>query len=253
MKRIELLNLDCETALMLMENGSIDLTVTSPPYDSLRAYEGLPFEKFKKVAEELFRVTKKGGVVVWVVGDQTLKGSETGTSFRQALYFKHCGFNLHDTMIYQKTALAFPETNRYYPGFEYMFVFSKGPPKTVNLIVDRANVSAGRKVTGLSRQKDHSLTARSGSGNICKPFGVRWNIWPIHNSARGLGHPAPFPESLASDHIRTWSNPGDTVFDPFLGSGTTGKMAIALKCNFIGVELDEKYFKMAQERIGNVK
>ena len=86
-----------------MPDGFIDLTVTSPPYDNLRAYSGYSFD-FEAVAKELYRVTKQGGVVIWVVGDATIKGSETGTSFRQALFFKEIGFNLHDTMIYAKNS-----------------------------------------------------------------------------------------------------------------------------------------------------
>jgi site-specific DNA-methyltransferase (adenine-specific) len=234
-----------------VESGSVDLTVTSPPYDSLRSYECLPFDKFKMVAEELFRVTKSGGVVVWVVGDATVKGSETGTSFRQALYFKKVGFNLHDTMIYKKTGLAFPDSNRYYQMFEYMFVFSKGAPSKFNPIKDRVNVSAGRKISGQDRNKDHTFKPRSGAAKnyISPEFGTRFNIWEIANAERGLSHPAIFPEALARDHILSWSNPGDLVMDPFLGSGTTGKMAVIHKRKFIGIELDPKYFEIAKRRI----
>jgi DNA modification methylase len=252
-------NMDCMEYMKTLPDDYIDLTVTSPPYDNLRTYNGnidqWSFEKFQAIAKDLFRITKDGGVVVWVVGDATVKGSETGTSFRQALWFKNCGFNLHDTMIYQKDAISYPDANRYQQCFEYMFVFSKGRPKTFNLISDRRNKSYGRLVTGTERNPDGTTRRASCYGMPIKEFGVRWNIWIINNT-KGNGkrdHPAPFPEQLANDHIITWSNKGDIVFDPFLGSGTTGKMALLNDRNFIGTEIDGEYFKIAQEKISKAQ
>lgn len=237
-------------------DGSIDLTVTSPPYDNLRTYNGnidqWSFEKFQGIANELYRVTADGGVIVWVVNDATINGSETGTSFRQALYFKEIGFNLHDTMIYLKNQLAFPDANRYYNGFEYMFVFSKGKPKSFNPIADRKNVSAGRNVHGCERTRNGELRKhRSCEGNTIKEYGIRYNYWLIYNQKRGIEtqHPAIFPERLASDHIISWSNKGDTILDCFMGSGTTGVACINTGRNFIGIELDEHYYDVAERRI----
>lgn len=243
------------------EPNSVDLTVTSPPYDGLRSYNGtapFTFEVFTETAIALSRVTKPGGVIIWVVGDQTIKGSETGTSFKQALFFREsCGLNLHDTMIYQKQGIAFPETNRYYPIFEYMFVLSKGRPKTVNLIQDRKNKQAGSLNRSTQREADGTLRKQLGHGRkVVKDFGVRYNIWEI-GSGYGKStadkiayeHPAIFPEQLAKDHILSWSNPGDLVFDPFMGSGTTGKMARILGREFVGIEKDGKYFDIASQRI----
>jgi len=170
---------DCLQVMKTLEDNSIDLTVTSPPYDNLRTYNGYTFD-FEGIAKELFRVTKQGGVVVWVVGDATINGSETCTSDRQKLYFKDvCGFNVHDTMIYRKNSLTFPDTNRYYQCFEYMFIFSKGKPKTVNLIQDKENKQANKTITGNYRDIDGSLKEMSGSKNkrTIKEKGVRWNIW----------------------------------------------------------------------------
>jgi len=246
-------------ALELMPNipdGSIDLTITSPPYDNLRTYNDKlvwNWDVFTGIADQLWRVTKKGGVIVWVVGDATIKGSETGTSFRQALYFKDIGLNLHDTMIWSKGVVAFPESNRYNNKMEYMFVFSKGTPKTFNGIKDHKNVSVGRKVTGKDRVKDGGFKERSGLGNTYPTFSLRGNVWKIWNQSRGkhTKHPATFPEQLANDHIISWSNEGDTVLDPMMGSGTTGKMAKLLNRNFIGIEKDPKYFEIAKQRIKN--
>jgi DNA modification methylase len=250
-------NEDCLEGMKRIPDGFVDLTVTSPPYDNLRTYNGnieqWSFEKFQGIAKELYRVTKNGGVVVWVVGDATVNGSETLTSFRQALYFKEIGFNVHDTMIYEKVGLSFPDSNRYYQMFEYMFIFSKGRPKTFNPIKDRRNVSAGRKITGLDRNRDGSFKERTGLGKTIKEYGVRFNIWKIPNQKREINHPAPFPEQLANDHIVSWSNPGDTVLDCFMGSGTTAIACINTNRNYIGFEIDPDYYKIAEERIRKAK
>ena len=255
---MKLLHGDCLDLMGDIPDGSVDLTVTSPPYDNLRTYNNKlvwNWEIFTGIVEHLFRVTKQGGVVVWVVGDATIKGSETGTSFRQALYFKEMCFNLHDTMIYEKSGVM-PSTVRYAQMFEYMFILSNGKPKTVNLLKDRKNNWAGTETFSeiTTRQKDGSLLKKS--KKKINDFGLRFNIWRFLNG-KGFGqkdeiaykHPATFPEQLAHDHIISWSNEGDTVLDPMMGSGTTGKMAKLLNRRFIGIEKDPEYFKIATERI----
>ena len=235
---------DCAKVLAEFPGACIDLTVTSPPYDNLRTYKGYTFD-FETIARELYRVTKPGGVVVWVVGDATIDGSETGTSFRQALYFKGLGFNLHDTMIYQTDKPPMND-NRYRAEFEYMFVFSKGKPRSTNLLLEKTLKPGGKR--GTYRQPDGRLKAAFHQ----KPTGetkVRGAIWYYCSGGTDIGHPAPFPEALARDHIISWSNPGDTVLDPFLGSGTTGKMAVLWDRNFIGIEIAEEYLSIAQRRI----
>lgn len=256
---IKLIHGDCLEKMKDIEDGSIDLTVTSPPYDNLRTYNNTlewDFGVFQHIAEELFRVTKKGGVVVWVVGDATIKGSETGTSFKQALFFKEIGFNLHDTMIYQKTGISFPETNRYYPNFEYMLVLSKGKPTTVNLIKDRKNKYSGHSIHGPQREKDGTVKPKSAvknkTGRLVKAVGVRMNVWQIPSmGVPGTKHPATFPEQLAHDHIISWSNPGDLVFDPLMGSGTVGNECKKLSRSFIGIEKVKEYFDIATKRIND--
>lgn len=246
---------DCLELMASIPDGSVDLTVTSPPYDNLRTYNGYTFD-FKGIAQELYRVTKQGGVVVWVVGDATINGSETGTSFRQALYFKDvCGFNLHDTMIWNKGGFSAVGAlaTRYAPVFEFMFVLSKGRPKAFNPIKDRRNKHAGRSVHGTVRQPDGSVRPVSGGGRkVVADMGQRFNVWDMPAEMRRSegAHPAPFPEPLAADHIASWSNPGDTVLDPFLGSGTTGKMAILSGRKFIGIEISDEYLDIARKRIG---
>ncbi len=250
--KIDLIHGDCLEKMKDIPDGSIDLVVTSPPYDNLRTYNGSldwSFEIFKKVANELNRVLKKGGVIVWVVGDSTIKGSETGSSFKQALYFKEIGLNLHDTMIYQKDNCPFPSNNRYYANFEYMFVLSKGSPKTFNAIADRENKSFGRAISGTNRQKDGTTKPIKNKGKQIEKYGVRFNVWLVSEGKRQTEHPATFPDKLAHDHIVSWSNEGDKVLDPFMGSGTTGKQARLLKRNFIGIEKDETYFNIAKKRI----
>ena len=249
-------NENCLDTMARMEDNFIDLTVTSPPYDNLRTYNGYSFD-FESIAKELYRVTKDGGVVVWVVGDATIKGSETGTSFKQALYFMECGFNLHDTMIYQKHNFSNPSNNRYHQIFEYMFVLSKGKPKTFNKIKDRENavkgfrkVSNGRHTNGKIRDKTKEKRTLGNSDLFVDEFGMRYNIWKF-TTERG-NHPAIFPEKLANDHIISWSNENDLIYDPFMGSGTTAKMAIINNRNWIGSEMSDEYCKIIEERLNGI-
>ena len=251
----------CEEVMSAFPSDSIDLTVTSPPYDDLREYEGYEFD-FETIAQELYRVTKPGGVVVWVVGDETIDGSETGTSFRQALYFRDvCGFRLHDTMIYDKGSCPFPETNRYYNVFEYMFVLCKGKLSKFNPITDRKNKRENSEIKSTTlRQRGGELiktsAERNKTGRRIKELGFRFNIWEIgagygksHRDVIAYDHPATFPEALARDHIISWSNPGDVVLDPMCGSGTTCKMAVMLGRGYIGIDTTEKYCDISRKRV----
>jgi DNA modification methylase len=243
-------NEDCIDTMAKMHNNYIDLTVTSPPYDNLRKYNGYCFD-FENVAKELFRVTKDGGVVVWIVADATIKGSETGTSFKQALYFMECGFNLHDTMIWEKTG-RIPTQDRYYNVIEYMFVFSKGKPKSMNFIADHKCVNGGKK-----QRKDSVINKGENKKNngffIRNEFGRRSNIWKIHVGINKTEHPAVFPEQLAKEHIITWSNEGDLIYDPFLGSGTTALACISVNRNFIGSEISNQYIGIINKRINEAQ
>lgn len=241
---------DCLEVMKDIPDKSIDMILTSPPYDNLRDYNGYSFD-FEGIAKEIYRVLKDGGVCVWVVGDATIKGSETGTSFKQALYFKKIGFNLHDTMIWNKngfSAVGALEV-RYASVFEYMFVLSKGKPKTFNPIKDRKTKHGGKKVGGTIRQKDGTTKPMSKVMTI-NEYGQRYNIWeqsPQRQS--GKCHPAPFPEQLANDHIISWSNEGDTVLDPMCGSGTTLKMAKKNNRNYIGIEISPEYIDIINKRL----
>lgn len=257
-----ILNMDCVEAMKLMPNECIDLTVTSPPYDNLRTYEGFNWN-FESTAKELYRITKQGGVIVWVVGDSTIKGSETGTSFKQALYFKEIGFNLHDTMIYHKNSLPMNH-NRYEQDFEYMFIFSKGKPNTFNPIripCKYPEKETARQNSYFSETDEINRKARSGKKR--KPVGkdkIKGNIWYYstgknHSTQDNIAfeHPAIFPEALANDHIISWSNENNIVFDPFMGSGTTAKMAMLNNRKFIGCEISRKYCEIIKERLENIE
>ena len=248
-----------QNELVNFPNNYIDLTITSPPYDDIRNYNGYTFGEidFNKIVSELYRVTKQGGVVVWVVGDSVIKGSETGTSFRQALGFIDGGFKLHDTMIYEKNASSFPARkngNRYTQIFEYMFVFCKGKIKTANLICDKSNKWAGTKNWGKNthRNKEGELIEKKNIKSV-PDFSPRNNIWRYivgknYNSSdkESHKHPAIFPEKLAEDHILSWSNEGDIVLDCFMGSGTTCKMAKKNKRKYIGIDISKEYCKLAK-------
>ena len=262
-----------EEILKSFPENSVDLVVSSCPYDNIRnynkkidgkiLYNGYSFP-FEEIAIQLYRVMKEGGVVVWVVGDATIKKSETGTSFKQALFFKDIGFLIHDTMIYEKNGPSFParrDGNRYSQVFEYMFVFSKNkPPKTANLLCDKENRWAGHTSFGKSkyRNKDGELIERE-----MKPVpshSPRFNIWKYNTGKNystkddiAFNHPAIFPESLAEDHILTWSEKGDLVLDPFSGSGTTCKMAYVNERDYIGIDMEYEYNLIAEQRIKNAK
>lgn len=247
-------NENCLETMAKMPDGFIDLVVTSPPYDDLRTYNGYTFE-FEPIAKELYRVIKTGGVLVWVVGDATKDGSESGTSFEQALYFKKtCGFNIHDTMIYNKGGQGGAKGSNYAysQSFEYMFVFSKGKPKAINLIKDRKNTDI--KIGISSMRKKNGETKEFYSNGF--EYSKRTNVWDIKGGYMvgspdiiSFEHPAQFPEDLARDHIHTWSNAGDLVYDCFGGSGTTAKMAHILKRNWILSEISAEYVTIAQKRI----
>jgi len=268
MKKNILYNENCLDTMSKMESESIDLILTSPPYDDLRTYNkhlsgnktqynGYSFP-FEDICKELYRITKKGGVVVWVVGDATNKGSETGTSFRQALFFKECGFDIYDTMIYQKTGTPFPQKHRYNQTFEYMFVFSKGKPTTFNPIMKK-NITAGAVRNSRKFRNADGEMISGFNGKPINEYGIENNIWLIKNGMNkstkdiiAFEHPAIFPEELAIKHVITWTKKDDVVYDPFMGSGTTAKASILLGRYWVGSELDENYTEITNERIKNV-
>jgi len=244
---------DCLEVMKEIPDGVIDLTVTSPPYDDLRTYNGFSFD-FENIAKELYRITKEGGVVVWNVADAKINGSETGTSFRQALFFMECGFKLNDTMIWLKPTFSAVGAlkSQYAPVFEYMFIFRKGKGGVFNPICDRPNKNAGKKASGTIRQKDGSTKPMSKT-MVINDFGQRFNIWeiPPQRQKGSNCHPAPFPIDLAHDHILSWSNENDCVFDPFGGSGTTACAAIETNRKWVTCEISEEYANLAVERILN--
>jgi len=240
-------NEDCLETMKRMPDGFVDLTVTSPPYDNLRTYNGYSFD-FESIAKELYRVTKDGGVVVWVVGDATVNGSETGTSFKQALYFIELRFRLHDTMIWHKpNTFNFGSNRAYRQSFEYMFIFSKGKPLCVNLIKDVKTKSSGKVSKGARKHADGSRDKVPDF--VVGEYKKRDNVWAINVSSNNNGHPAVFPLKLAQDQIVTWSNESDIVYDPFLGSGTTSKAAKQLNRNYIGSEISKEYCDIAEQRV----
>ena len=262
MKVNTIYNETCLTTMEGMPDNFIDLTVTSPPYDNLRTYND-NIDKtwgehiWKPVLKELYRVTKDGGVVVWVVGDATINGSETGTSFKQAIYAKECGFNLHDTMIYASAKPPLTH-NRYEQAFEYMFVFSKGKPNAFNPILKRNKYTGDNYLRNgeWASGKDKSAIRQRQGKAFVKRESIGINIWKYktggHKSTKdkiAFEHPAIFPEKLAYDHIISWSNEGDLVYDPFMGSGTTAKMAIKAKRKYIGSEISKDYIDIAEKRL----
>jgi len=244
---------DCVKLMGEMDDGSVDLVVTSPPYDNLRTYGGKSNFRFEDTADQIYRIIRDGRTVVWIVGDETVDGDESGTSFKQALYFKEIGFKLNDTMIWNKggftTVGALPY--RYGQVFEYMFVFTKGKIKTFNPIKDRINKTHGSKIHGTLRQRDGTTRRCSGIGKEIRRFGQRFNIWDVYpetsNTIR-TGHPAQCSEQLVRDHILSWSNEGDLICDPFLGSGTTLAACRRTNRNCIGFEISDAWEHLYVDR-----
>ena len=273
-------NEDCLEGMKRIPDGFVDLTVTSPPYDNLRAYNGnieqWSFEKFQGIAKELYRVTKQGGVVVWVVGDKTVNGSEELIPYKQCLYFQSIGFNVWDTMIYQKEFCPFPANVRYNQQFEFMFVFSKGKVKTFNPIKESKSKKEVEKILkGQINVASKSYRSKTGETNradsddrmlkrlqksVTCTEKTMGNVWKI-NAGYMVGskdkiafeHPATFPEELAEKHIISWSNEGDLIFDPFMGSGTTAKMARLNNRNYIGFEISPEYCDIAEKRLEQIR
>lgn len=252
---VTILHGDSAEQLGTLADGSVQLCVTSPPYDSLRTYGGHSWD-FEATARQIYRVLCAGGVCCWNVGDATIKGSESLTSFKQAIFFvEQVGFRLHDTMIYEKCNFSNPSHNRYHQMFEYVFVLSKGAPRCFNPIKDKTNLWAGTGTFGKNtiREANGEMTERT--RNIITEFGMRGNVWK--GKTRGQedmcvvqDHPAKMPRWLARDLILSWSNPGDTVLDPLAGSGTTGHAAVNNGRSVILIDAEESYLPLLREATG---
>ncbi|MBC6400090.1 MAG: site-specific DNA-methyltransferase [Ekhidna sp.] len=243
-------NENCLSTMGNMPNNYINFIITSPPYDDIRNYNGYRFE-FEKIAKELYRVLKEGGVIIWVVGDSTINGSESGTSFQQALYFKEIGFRLHDTMIYYKNN-PMPQTgNRYHQHFEYMFALSKGSPKTFNPITEPTKYKglANMKNRGQSGSLDYEKVERTKEKKVGNVFFYSIGGGISTKDKAAYNHPAIFPEKLVADQISTWTNEEDLVYDPFMGSGTTAKISHLLNRKWIGSEISQEYVDIANKRL----
>ena len=243
----KIINGDCLEVLKDLPDNSIDMVLTSPPYDTLRQYNGFSFD-FENIAKELYRIIKLGGVIVWVIGDATKDGTESGTSFKQALYFKNIGFNLYDTMIYRKINYVPLTHNRYEQEFEYMFIFSKGRPKTFNPIMIPTKTAGTKHNRTKSNKEEGSSVRNRDETTITKDTKIKGNVWDMSVSSTHYDHPAIFPEQLANDHIISWSNDDDVILDPFAGSGTTGITAFKNNRNFILIEISDKYCEIIQQR-----
>lgn len=247
--------IDCIEGMKKLQNNYIDLVVTSPPYDNLRNYNGYEFH-FEKIAKGLFRILKDGGIVVWIVGDKIKNGNKSLTSFKQALYFQKIGFNVHDVMIYRKKNTPFMRSNAYTNCYEFMFIFSKGKPKTHNLLKTKT-VRSGREKLAVNKKADGVNKKEWG---VLKKEKTLTNIWDyavgLHGSTSdkiAFKHTAIFPEKLAKDHILSWTNENDLVFDPMCGSGTTCKMAKLHNRRFIGMDISKEYCELAKERISLIE
>ncbi len=253
--RNQIVNTDCIEGMRLLPDGCIPLTVTSPPYDGIRQYGGHAFD-FEGIARELVRVTMPAGVIVWIVQDQIVDGVESGSSMRQMLYFNDLGMATYQTLIMQVNAWRFPHKRRYPKQFHYAFVLSKGRPRVANVLRDRRNKCVGQTVRQSQRNKDGSVTTLTRRGKTIGRFGSRGSVWTYEVGGRkntkdllAYQHPAIMPEAMAEDHILSWSRPGDLIFDPMCGAGTTCKMAMLNHRSYLGMEIHQPYWEIACERL----
>lgn len=246
---------DAVVGLRLLPADCIDLTLTSPPYDWIRDYNGT-FDPakfpFVRIAEELYRITAPGGVVLWITRDQQQDCCESGTSAKQMLYFKNIGFNVQ-TMIVDSISARH---RRYCYGMppQFCFVLSKGRPKAFHPIRDKPNTEPGRIKSWSARNRDGRI--RKGKPKEIPKYGRRSHIW-LYPTGFGLvsddplprNAPAPMVETVAGDLMLSYSNPGDLILDPMAGLGTTGKVAVKLNRQFIGFERVRKYCDVANDRV----
>lgn len=258
---------DSAQVLKEFPDNHFDMVLTSPPYDSVRSYSdnlaSWSTEAFETIATQLYRTTKNGGVVCWVVNDQYIDGGRSLTSFKQALFFQSLGFKMHDCMIYQKSGFNFPANNRYHQVYEFIFVLSKGKPKTFNPLIDRKNAYPGQKAHGKHRganENDYRDMSQIVKAKPAGEYGKRYNVWYVKVGGGHVAsdkfahcHPAIFPESLAGDLIYSFSNEGDIILDPFLGSGTTIKMAAKMNRSFVGIDVSEEYIRIASQRLESLQ
>ena len=222
---------------------SVDLFVTSPPYDNLRKYGGQPWD-FKALAGEMTRTLKVGGVIVWNVSDSVVNGSESLTSMRQAIHFHDVlGLRVHDTQIYLKNSYVPKNHNRYEQAWEYLFVFTKGKPKTFNPILVPCVTAGSRRWRGAEKQNEATYSMkRVNKHTTVKTHKIHPNVfaYDVGKNAKTT-HNAPFPIELARDAVISWSNVGDFVVDPFVGSGTTVVAAKQLNRHFLGIDIHKPY------------
>lgn len=237
---------DCSDVMKGWPDSCIDMALTSPPYGDMRRYKGYTFN-FEAIAIQMVRTLKEGGVIIWVVGDQTRGGSESGTSMRQALHFMDLGLKLYDTMIYHKMNYPPLTHKRYEQEWEYMFCLSKGNPKTFNPI-KLACKKAGQELWGRPSyyKTDDGKLSVGADKRVVKKDKIHGNIFSYmvgSNNKHTSNHPGIFPYYLARDQIASWSNPGDIILDPMCGSGSTGVEAIKMKRRFIGIDISPEYIK----------
>ena len=246
---------DCVELLPTLPQA--DLILTSPPYGTMRDYGGHEFD-WRVVADAIVPALAPGGVLVWIVKDQTIDGSKSGESFRQALYFLDAGLRLHDVLIYRKAANSNPTPNRVFQDSEFMFVFSNGAPRTANITKDVPSLWAGttRGINGTGRSSKGNNPTSPGK-RLIGPYKNRGTVWEYlvgygHSAPDFLDahdHPAIFPLTLAKDHISMWTNPGDLVIDPMCGSGTTLRAAKDLNRRYIGIDIHAPYVALAEQRL----
>lgn len=255
----EIYCIDCVEGMKKIPDNSVDIVVTSPPYDGIRDYNGFNFD-LHETGRGLIRILKEGGIVAMVIQDQTKNFGKTLTSFKTIIdWCDNIGFKLFECVIYRKHGSEGAWwTNRFRVDHEYMPIFLKGEKPQYfnkeNLKVP--SIHGGKVMTGSgSRRTDGKTNARvTRPINTMKCRGTIWNYLmagdkdPIKRQ-----HPAPFPDQIPLDFIECFCPPGGVVLDPFMGSGSTAVAAKKLNRKYIGFDTSEEYIKIAHARLRNTE
>lgn len=247
---------DCVKLMKLLPDSTIDLVVTSPPYDKIRDYNGSIHFDLHKTGQEIFRVLKSGGIAVMVIQDQTKNFGKSLTSFKTIIdWCDNIGFKLFETIIYRKNGSeGVWWTKRFRVDHEYMPIFLKGKkPQYFNKEPLKIPSKHGGKVmTGSGSRKTNGETQKTVTRaiNFKKCRGTIWNyLMAGDKNPLKRKHPAVFPDKIPYDFIQCFCPEEGIVLDPFAGSGSTLVMAKKLRRSFIGFDIVPEYCELARERL----
>lgn len=238
-----------------LASDSVDLVLFSPPYDGVRDYRGNWTLDLPALGSELLRVVKDGGFAVMVIADGTKNQRKSMTTFRTAVAWEDAGWSLFESVIYSRDGRpgAWWAT-RFRVDHEHILMFYKGKrprPVTHHDGLRVPSKHAGKKWTGTQRLTDGTLVKTSATVAADKCRGTIWHYATSNSEGNRTKakHPATFPDALARDVILALSAPGDVVYDPMMGSGTSVVIAAQEGRRWLGNDFFAEYVEIAQQRL----